>query len=123
MIYTDEDALLCDMAETYHIYDLESLPVSTIAVLACGLREDSRIMMKLSGQEIALNALLLANAVDYLALLVWAKTKDGRDGKNRPESLAKALSEPKRKKKKEVLVSFTTPEEFMRARDRVSKAV
>jgi hypothetical protein len=27
MIALDEDALICDMAETYHIYNMEQLPV------------------------------------------------------------------------------------------------
>ena len=41
MIATDEDALICDFAETYHIYDYRSLDVEYAATLAYGLRDDS----------------------------------------------------------------------------------
>ena len=42
MAARDEDALVCDMAETYHIFDYRALPLFLAARLACGLREDSR---------------------------------------------------------------------------------
>lgn len=45
MINTDEDALICDFAETYHIYDYRSLPLHMAGIFACGLRPDSRIGM------------------------------------------------------------------------------
>ena len=41
MMALDREALLCDLAETYGIYDVRALPVSTLAVLASGLRENS----------------------------------------------------------------------------------
>ena len=31
MIKTDEDALICDLAETYQIYDYKSLPAYMVA--------------------------------------------------------------------------------------------
>jgi len=46
MIKLDENALICDFAETYHIYDYRQLPPTRVAVFACGLRDDSRIKMK-----------------------------------------------------------------------------
>ena len=49
MLKTDEDALICDLAETYHIYDWQSYPLGLIATLAAGLRDDSRIKMRLAG--------------------------------------------------------------------------
>jgi hypothetical protein len=51
MLSEDRDALICDMAETYHIYNMWALPVETVATLACGLREDSRIKLRLAGME------------------------------------------------------------------------
>lgn len=47
----DRDALLCDMAETYGVFDLRALPLQTVAVLAQGLRPDSRIMLRLAAEE------------------------------------------------------------------------
>jgi hypothetical protein len=51
MLSTDRDALICDMAETYHVYDMRALPTKTVATLACGLREDSRIKLKMAGVD------------------------------------------------------------------------
>ena len=38
MIALDEDALLCDMAETYHIFNMYEMPALYIATLAKGRR-------------------------------------------------------------------------------------
>jgi len=43
MIHTDEDALICDLAETYHIFNYRELPPSLAATLSVGLKDDSRI--------------------------------------------------------------------------------
>lgn len=51
MYAADRDALLCDLAETYGVYDFRALPVATVAVLACGLRADSRIAARLSAER------------------------------------------------------------------------
>ena len=51
MLNLDKDALLCDLAETYHIYDYKSLPCKMVATFSCGLRADSRIKMKIAGIE------------------------------------------------------------------------
>ena len=34
MIKTDEDALICDLAETYQIYDYKSLPAYMVATFS-----------------------------------------------------------------------------------------
>lgn len=88
---TDEDALVCDLAETYGIYDWRSFPVTLVATLATGLREDARINLKLSGQPFPLNLTLLASAVDRLGLLWWSKTEDGQKNKNRPPSILERM--------------------------------
>lgn len=46
MIQTDEDALICDLAETYQIYDYRQLPAYQVAVFSYGLRDDSRIKVR-----------------------------------------------------------------------------
>lgn len=91
MIALDEDALICDFAETYHIFDYKSLDVELAATLATGLRKNSRIMMKINGLEVELNTLLLARICDSAALNVYAKTKDARHNRNRPKSMVDAL--------------------------------
>lgn len=51
MIATDEDALICDLAETYHVFDYRGLPLKTAAALASGLRNDARIFEIIRLQE------------------------------------------------------------------------
>ena len=99
------DALLCDFAETYHLYDIHQLPLSTVAVLACGLRPDSRSMMALQGQEMGPETLLLYAIRDYLALIWWSKTKGAEKGRNRPKLLLEEVS-------KERTERFTSGKEF-----------
>ncbi len=87
MIRTDKDALICDLAETYHVYDYKALPASLVASLVVGLRDDSRIKMKLSGAKAPSEIILLASIIDRLSVLVWMQTKDAQKGRNRPKSL------------------------------------
>lgn len=72
MMHADRDALLCDLAETYHVYDLKALPVQTLAALSFGLRDDSRIKMKLSGMVYVSPIILQAEIVDNLALIRYS---------------------------------------------------
>lgn len=91
MISIDEDALVCDLAETYQIYDYKQLPLNEVAVFAYGLRDDSRIKQIMSDQIVPLETTLLASIVDRLSLSLWLQTKDGQKGVNRPASIADQL--------------------------------
>ncbi len=91
MLAANEDALVCDLAETYGIFDYRALPVPLLATLAVGLREDSRIKLHLAGAFAGTDTLLLAAAVDRLSFLAWAKTKDGQVGRKRPASILSAV--------------------------------
>lgn len=93
MIALDEDALVCDLAETYHIYNMMQFPCEYIATLAVGLREDSRIKMKAAGLGVNLRDLLLAHIADNTAINAWLQSEDARKGKNRPPSYVKMLTE------------------------------
>ena len=118
MLRKCRNELICDFAETYHIYELGSLPLSTVAILADGLRENSRTKMKLTGARVAPDLLLLAHAVDRLGLLLWKDTKDGRRNRNRPESFVEMmLGESNSKKRK--ADAFNSFEDFERARNRI----
>lgn len=92
MIALDEDALVCDFAETYHIYDLWSLPVAYAATLAVGLRENSRIKQKASGINVDINTILLAHIADNTAINVYFKTEDAQKRVNSPTSLLKLIT-------------------------------
>lgn len=121
-MHTDRSALLCDLAETYGIYDVTEHPARRIALFAAGLRDNSRIKMKLSGVKIPEDTILLAYAVDRLSLLVWQKTKDGAKNRNRPESIAERLLFGDSKKKKQGL-SYATPEDFWAARKAILEKI
>lgn len=90
MINLDEDALICDLAETYHILNYRALPPNMVGVLACGLREDSRIRQKMSGQKRPLDTLILATIADRLGLLL-VQNKPGATQKDIPRSIYKTI--------------------------------
>lgn len=121
MVRLDESALICDFAETYHVLDWRALPLQTAAVLASGLRENSRIKMKIAESEITPEMALMAGAVDRLSLLVWAQTEDAQKGRNRPESILAMITrrdtDANRVSDSGVQV-FRTAEEFEAARKR-----
>lgn len=114
MIAVDEDALICDLAETYQIFDYKQLPATLVAVFSCGLRENARIKMRMNNQKVPMEILLLAGMNDRLSLLLWAKTKDGQKGKNRPKSLLEAFGQSSKQEKEEIL--FNSGKEFEEAR-------
>ena len=91
MLAEDEDALICDLAETYHIYDYRSVPVKLLATLASGLRDDARIKIKLRNDKVSFNTFLLCSIVDQLNLFLWGQSKDGLKGVNRPKSIVDVL--------------------------------
>lgn len=110
MIREGETDLICDLAETYGVMNYKELPLKTVAALSAGLREDSRIRMRMSGQKARTEILLMAAIADRLSILVWLQTKDGQKGRNRPESiLQKLTAEPK---KEDDFETFRTAEEF-----------
>lgn len=112
MIAVDEDALECDLMETYGIMNYRELPYSRVALFAVGLRESSRIKMKINGWNIDLTQQLIAMCADALNFLVWSKTRDAERGTNKPKSVYEALMGLEKKSKLRI---FTTPEEFMQA--------
>ncbi len=87
MMAIDEEALICDFAETYHIYNYQSLPVHLAAIFACGLRDTSRIQQKLNDINIGMEGLLMAGVLDRLSMILWGMTEEGKKGINRPRSV------------------------------------
>ena len=109
---TDEDALRCDLAEAYGVIDWRGLSVEKLAVLACGLRDNSRIKIKMSGLSVSIETLLMACMVDKLNFLIWMQTKDGTKGRNRPKSFAETLAGKDNKDKDENVLAFDSAEDF-----------
>lgn len=113
MIRFDEDALICDLAETYQIYDYRQLPLQMVAVFSYGLRDDSRIKMSISKQSVPLDTLLLAGVSDRLAMLLWSKTVDAEKGRNKPDSIFDSLTNVKKESSQ---LTFASGEEFEQMR-------
>lgn len=116
MIKVDENALICDLAETYQIYNYKQLPPLTVAIFAIGLRDDSRIKMRLSGAKVSPNILLLSGIIDRLNLLLWTKTEDAKKGWNKPKSILDELYN-----KESDVSAFTSGKEFEKERNRLIK--
>lgn len=114
MIATDEDALMADFLETYHVADWRAFPVKQAAALAFHLSPESRIKRKMSGRTQSMDTLLLAVIADRIGTLVWMFSKDGQKGTNRPESIYAVLSEDASKKvERDDLQTFATGDDFM----------
>ena len=110
MINVSEDDLICDLAETYHIFNWRELPPSLVATLSIGLSNDSRIKRKIIKQTVSLRDLLLALLIDGVNTLIWQNTKDGAKNRNKPESLFKKFTE--QNKPREELEVFNSQEAF-----------
>lgn len=91
MIHTDENALICDLAQTYHIFNYKELPINTVATLSVGLSDDSRIKKKLRNVQSLPAYLVDAFIVDALNILIWQNTADGSKGENRPDSILQKM--------------------------------
>lgn len=111
-----KDELECDMAETYHIYDLRALPVRKLATLALGLSKDSRVMMAMAGAKLTTEETLLCLVVDRLTTLAWMQSKDGAAGRNRPKSILEELT---KEKTENDFKTFASLDDFEAARRKI----
>lgn len=118
MIAVDEGALKCDLAETYRIYDYKSLPASLVATFSVGLRDDSRIKMKMSGAKAPLNTIILALLTDRIGNLLWGLSEDGRNGVNKPPQLIDVICGTEKEDESDVAV-FDSPEAYEQARKKL----
>lgn len=81
-----------------------------MAIFAYGLKEDARIWKKIAGTR-NVERELLVSIYDNLNWLVWSRTEDGANNRNKPESLYKKLYGKDESQADEVN-SFATPEDF-----------
>lgn len=115
MLAEDEDALICDFAETYHIYDIWGLEITYLATLAAGLRADSRIMKKMSGEKEFSTAQILAMIADNTRISCWLQSTDGANGKNYPPSILEMIT----KETEQADQGFDSPEDYEETRRRI----
>lgn len=117
MMKCDEDALSCDLAQYYGIYNMKALPVCKVALFSCGLGDESRIKRKLSGYDCTTEQMLLAGILDAINLLVWQNS--GSKRATRPRSMLDRLL--KKNHNEDDVLSFDTAEAFERERRRLIK--
>ena len=70
MIAIDEYSLICDLAETYNIYNYRTMPPLQVAIFVCGLSPNSRIMRKVNNMKLPTNETLLVGIVDRLSMIL-----------------------------------------------------
>lgn len=122
MIQIDEDSLICDLAETYGIFDYRQLPANQVAVFAFGLKDDSRIKLAISNSKVSFDTLLLASVVDRLSALVWFKTTDGQKGINKPKMIAQELTGKTKAKESNEMI-FDSGEDFEEYRQQILEKI
>ena len=110
MIRLDEDALICDLAETYNNHNYRAYDADYIAILACGLGKDARIRQN----DYTANELLLSGILDRLSLLVYSQTKDAAKGTNYPEMLTDKLIN-----KSSDVQAYNSSEDFLKEREKI----
>lgn len=115
MISLDEDALICDLAETYGIYDYRSLPVSQVATFSVGLRDNSRIKSKIRGETISTDTLLLGMIYDNISKVLVALGAIEEIN----TYITDILLGKEKKEKKKKYKSFDTPASFEEERRRI----
>ena len=101
MLALDRDSFICDMAETYQLFDIKSVPIRLLAVLASGLGVDSRIRLKQEGLRAPWEVVLLATMVD-----MWSSGDDGR--------IATRFLAAEKKTNRDTFKVFSSVEEFER---------
>jgi hypothetical protein len=112
-VRADEDALVCDFAEYYHIYDWRSIPLRLAATLCAGLSNKSRTKIRLSGMACDFETYLLACLYDKVSVLIWLQTDDGAKGRNRPKPISDIVAGTKQREKE--VVGFASGKDFDKA--------
>ena len=93
--------MICDLAETYGVFDYRALPLPTVATLVSGLRENSRIHAKKHGLKAGFDTVMIVRA------------EDGKNGTNPPRLY---LSEYIEERKQTNAGRFASADEFERYR-------
>ena len=112
MIDFDEAALICDLAETYHIYDYRSLPVQTVATLSAGLRDNSRIKMAAADVAVTQDTLLLATIADLVDAVIYMFADESSKRSYKRLNAVSAVLGEEQKENKSGVKGFATVEEL-----------
>lgn len=122
---SDTDALICDFAQYYHIYDFQALELKQAAVLACGLPEESRIMRIMKGQKYGNEEMIMLAILDTLRAIEYAYVKAHcKDDADIPEyrSLLAELSDGREPEETDSQW-FSTADDFRTCWEKATKKV
>lgn len=120
MINFDKDSLECDLAETYHIYEMKELPLKKVALFSVGLRNTVEFKTKMMGLNQTFETTLLAKITDELSISNWIKA--GAKKEQKPNLILPKLLGVIEKENKEN-VGFDTVEEFEKERKAILESV
>lgn len=109
--------MICDLAETYHIYNYEQLPVEKVAVFVCGLREKARVWQKFGQHDF--DRELLTLIYDKINWIAWTKTESAHNGQAPPDLLFPKLF-PDIKKNNDDTVGFKSAEDFNKEWEKIA---
>ena len=113
MLAFDRGALICDLAETYNIYDYKRVPVRLLGTLVSGLRENSRIIMKMTGRKATVETIWLARIYDVICAVF-------SDEKHPHKPVSETLFDAEMYNPKP-LHGFISGDEFLKAREKLIK--
>lgn len=120
MIREYESEMICDLAETYHVFNYRELPPKLTATLVSGLRANSRVKMSLTGMKIPVETTIQAMIYDAVSMILWMNSDDGRRNRNRPKSLVKTLMEDPEPKE---FQTFSSGAEFLKKREEILQMI
>ena len=115
MLSVDKGALICDLAETYNILDYHRVPVRLLGTLVSGLRENSRIVMKIEGRKASVETIWLARIYDVLCA-VFSDEKHP----HKPVAI-QMYTQTEEEENKKPCRSFESFEDFLKAREKFIK--
>ena len=97
---------------------MKNLSPQQISLFLFGLRDESRLKMKLANRKVSDQKILLSIIADNLNLLLWSKTKDGQRNRHRPKSIFNTFINIEQKEEYKV---FYDSHEFMKERESLMK--
>lgn len=113
-----KNAFICDLAETYQIYDWRQIPIRTLGILAAGLRYNSRVVLEESGEDYPLDTLILASIADTTRYLLYSL--GAKKGDPLPPSIVESLrNEPEEKEEQ----TYLTGDDFQAAREAILQRI
>ena len=105
--------MICDLAQVYGVHDWRAVPPANAAAMALGLPDDSRVKLKISGQDFGFDRRLMMLIYDRLNWLRWSKTEACRKGYDPPLPLEAEIRQNAQKAEEQRLMGFDDPDELL----------